>query len=166
MIRSLAVMAVATAVCACSSTFYEESADEIRLEAGVGGLVEPIMERYAAFRESGKKVVIDGPMISADAFGAFSLPNACYTKNAVFSPHSVSDLGLIPMPDYTRRLANELPSGLRDWFVSSHWFYNPILWPHIGYERLLRLWPEGACKEDEGFGRALQAPEPIRRADL
>ena len=130
----------------CGTTQYSETADSIRLEQGPGGHANSVLERYQAFRESGKRLVIDGPMISADAFAAFSAPGACYTKNAVFSPHSLSAYGVTAMPEETLKIASGLPPGLRDWFVQSRWFHETVDWPRIGYERLRELWPEGACR--------------------
>lgn len=134
-------------MCSSCSTFsYTETEEDIRLTFGAGGRVGPIFERYARMRESGKNVIIDGQMISADAFGAFSLPGVCYTTNAVFSPHAAhaSNTGET-LPEFTKLMAEGLPLPLREWFLNSRWAEESVFWPHVGYERLQQLWPEGAC---------------------
>ena len=140
----------AALLCAgCGSTQYTETAEAIRLESGPGGHANSVIERYQRFQESGKRLVIDGPMVSADAFAAFSAPNACYTRNAVFSPHALSRYGMESMPIETLKIARGLPEGLREWFVDSPWFHETTRYPRVGYDRLRQLWPEGACLTGE-----------------
>lgn len=137
---------VAALLCAgCGSTEYTETADMIRLQGGPGGHANSVLLRYQRFQESGKRLVIDGQMISADAFAAFSAPNACYTENAVFSPHALSRYGVDPMPIETLKIASRLPRGLKDWFLNSRWFHETSRYPRVGYDRLRELWPEGEC---------------------
>ena len=138
-------VAVALMCAGCGSTEYTETDGAIRLQSGPGGHANSVLERYRDFQESGKRLVIDGQMISADAFAAFSAPNACYTRNAVFSPHALSRFGVTPMPAETLKIARGLPAGLRDWFLGSRWFHETAGWPEVGYDRLRQLWPEGAC---------------------
>ena len=147
--RWRAMISVALLVAGCGSTKYTETAEAIRLESGPGGHANSVLERYEQFRESGKRLVIDGPMISADAFAAFSAPNACYTERAVFSPHALSHYGMRAMPLETLKIASGLPRGLRDWFVGSRWFYETTSYPRIGYDRLRQLWPEGECPRED-----------------
>ena len=148
--------ALAAVLSACSSTFYSETEDEVRVTSGVGGFVLSINERYNAWEASGKRLVIDGPVASADAFAAFSVPGACYTPNAVFQPHAISHFGIVPNARVTMHYASYLPPPLRDWFVESPWFHNPVMTPHLGYERLLELWPEGACPSEDDTRRWLR----------
>jgi hypothetical protein len=141
----LAFVAALLSSAACSTTLYSEDADEVRLRFGGGGLLSAKKQTYAEIHATGKQVVIDGQMISADAFLAFSQPGACYTENAKFSPHSVSFLGLVPMYDATERYANLLPPKLRDWFKGNHSYYDWIGFAVVDYDQLLEIWPEGAC---------------------
>lgn len=148
MIRA-ALLLLALATSACSSTFYTESNDEVRITFGGGGMINSKVRQYAEIRAKEKKVVIDGQVISADAFLAFSIPGACYTKNAVFSPHAASYLGVWPAREMTLNLTHMLPVPLREWFKGHHAYYDWIMFPTVEYEELYRIWPAGACTEDD-----------------
>ena len=84
MIR-IALLTVALLAGACSTTRYVESEDEVRIVFGGGGFAGSKSRTYKEIAAKEKRVVIDGQVISADAFLAFSLPGACYTQNAIFS---------------------------------------------------------------------------------
>jgi hypothetical protein len=141
----VALVAALLSSAACSTTLYSETDENVRLRFGGGGMLSSKKKTYESIRASGKQVVIDGHMISADAFFAFSQPGACYTENAKFSPHSVSVLGLYPRYDLTERYANMLPPKLRDWFKGHHSYYDWVGFPVVDYEQLKEIWPEGAC---------------------
>jgi hypothetical protein len=119
--------------------------DYVVLTNGFGGNVNQKNAYYKKLGSTGKQVVIDGVMMSMDAFGAFSVPGACYTANAVFSPHATSILGIIPTYGTTKRLTKALPAPLRDWFSNSGWRWQWVVWPSIHYAQLREMWPEGAC---------------------
>ena len=123
----------------------KDGVDYVVLTRGFGGSVRKKNAYYKKLGASGKQVVIDGVMMSMDAFGAFSLPGACYTANAGFSPHATSILGLIPTYGTTKRLTEKLPAPLRDWFANSGWRYNWVMFPSVNYPQLREMWPEGAC---------------------
>lgn len=134
------------------------SEDEVRIVFGGGGFAASKSRTYKEISAKEKRVVIDGQVISADAFLAFSLPGACYTQNAVFSPHAASYLGLIPSPKHTDHFARKLPDPLEDWFRGNIAYYDWIGFATVEYEQLLETWPEGAC--DKRLARsATAAPE-------
>lgn len=146
--RIVAVLMLLASLGACStSTSVVETADEIRITQGLGGLVPNTARAYNAMIAKNKRMVIDGQVISADAFYAFATPGVCYTKNAIFSPHSASYLGVIPARKVTEQLSDILPPPLRDWFRNHHSFYDPIGFPAVGYNQLKEIWPEGACEQ-------------------
>jgi len=162
------ILAVLLLVSACSlPTVYTETEDEIRISFGGGGLLDTKRETYLKLRETGKRVVIDGQVISADAFYAFNLPGACYTEKAVFSPHAASYLGLVPSRYETLTLAHHLPAPLRDWFKGNMAYHDWIGFAHVDYQQLLQIWPEGACARQDTAppgGDAIAAvnqPRPI-----
>lgn len=147
--RILAALAIVASLGACTtSTSVTETADEIRITQGLGGLVPHTGRAYNALIAKNKRMIIDGQVISADAFYAFATPGVCYTENAVFSPHSASYFGIIPARKLTGQLADILPPPLRDWFRNHHSFYDPIGFPSLGYDKLTEIWPEGACRQD------------------
>lgn len=155
------VVLLATGLAAgCSSTFYVEEEDQLRIVFGGGGLVSSKIETYEEIAAKDKPVQIDGQVISADAFLAFSLPGACYTENAVFSPHAASYLGLIPLRSHTEWFASKLPEPLRLWFEGDMSYYDWIGYAHVTHDQLLEIWPEGACRAADALaeGPPPQAP--------
>lgn len=144
MIR-IALLAVALLAGACSTTRYVESEDEVRIVFGGGGMAGSKVKTYKRIAAMEKPVVIDGQVISADAFLAFSIPGACYTENAIFSPHAASYLGLIPSRKHTDYFARKLPDPLEAWFRGNIAYYDWIGFAYVEYDELLGIWPEGAC---------------------
>jgi hypothetical protein len=66
---------------------------EVRIHGDLGGQIESYLERYALIRDSGEKVVFDGPCISACtlALAVIPLNRICITQNAVFGFHAAWD---------------------------------------------------------------------------
>ena len=158
MIRE-AVLSISLVISACTPTFYTETTNEIRLNFGGGGLLKSKLVIYEKFYASDKRVIIDGQMVSADAFYAFGIPGVCYTENAIFSPHAASYLGLWPARRATEFLTYYLPEPLREWFRGNIAYYDWIGFAQVGYEQLLRIWPEGACHQEDA--RAAMQPDAI-----
>lgn len=146
MIR-MTLLALALLAGGCTPTIYTETAHEVRITFGGGGFANQKLEEYREIAAKHKQVVIDGQVISADAFLAFSLPGACYTKNAVFSPHAASYMGLIPAPEATAWFAHKLPAPLEKWFEGNMAYYDWIGFARVDYDQLLRIWPQGACSK-------------------
>ena len=144
--RFLSTLSLLTLLGACAvTTDYTENAHEIRINHGNGGLVVDTANHYHDLYETGKQMVIDGPVYSSDAFFAFATPGACYTENAVFAPHAASYLSLVPDYELTAAMAERLPDPLRDWFMNHHAFYDWIGFAEVPYEQLVEIWPEGDC---------------------
>lgn len=156
----VALVAVVLMASACSSTFYAENDEEVRIKFGGGGLIGSKVKTYHQIAKTGKPVVIDGQVISADAFLAFSLPNACYTEKAVFSPHAASYLGLIPARKETEWLTQTLPDPLEAWFRGNVAYHDWIGFATVEYDQLLAIWPEGACRTDTVVADAGRHEEP------
>ncbi len=142
----VALVSLVLLASACSSTFYAENDEEVRIKFGGGGFIGSKVKTYHQIAKTGKPVVIDGQVISADAFLAFSLPNACYTEKAVFSPHAASYLGLIPARKETEWLTQTLPDPLEAWFRGNIAYHDWIGFATVEYDQLLAIWPEGACR--------------------
>lgn len=155
MIR-VSLLSTALLISACTSTIYTETTNEIRLNFGGGGMLRSKRAIYEKFYASDKSVVIDGQMVSADAFYAFGIPGVCYTENAIFSPHAASYLGLWPARRETKHLTYYLPEPLREWFRGNIAYYDWIGFAQVGYEQLLRIWPEGACHQEDAQTAALR----------
>lgn len=146
-LKLLAAIAVAMGGAGCSSTIYTDNGEEVTIHLGSGGLVNSIAERYANWRAEGRRLVIDGQVASADAIEAFAYPGACYTRNAIWSPHAYSNLGLYRLAEETERAAAKLPEPLEQWFRGNSAFYDWIGFAVVEYEQLLEIWPEGACDQ-------------------
>ena len=140
-----AVLGAAALAAGCTSTGYDATGDDIVIEYGLGGFANPIFERYNDFASSGRRVVVDGQVISADAIAAFAMPDMCYTHNAVWSPHAFSQAGLVPDYEVTRYVASYLPEALERWFLNHHSSLDWIGIPEVGYDALVEIWPEGSC---------------------
>lgn len=140
-----AFLCLALLASACSTTLYTEDEESVRIHFGGGGELGAAKATYDRIAATKKPVIIDGQVVSADAFYAFSLPNACYTENAIFSPHAVSYLGLIPSRKYTRMMAEKLPEPLEKWFKGNVAYYDWIGFGYVEYEELREIWPDGAC---------------------
>ncbi|GHA58940.1 hypothetical protein GCM10008927_25760 [Amylibacter ulvae] len=112
-LRIMTAVCLMAAISGCATTRADVGRDVVLLKGGDGGSVNQTFLRYNQWRAEGKRIVIDGNMISADAFAAFSMPNACYTINAVFSPHAASTLGIVPQYQATEWLTRQLPMPLQ-----------------------------------------------------
>lgn len=150
LLSSAPMLAVALAVSlfACTSTRYSERGNQIIIHGGTGGLVRSIERRYALWRHQGRDLIIDGHVISADAIEAFSYPRACYTERAIWSPHAYSNLGIYRMAGETKMAARKLPDPLEEWFTGNMAFHDWLGFARVDYEKLLAIWPEGACNQD------------------
>jgi hypothetical protein len=133
------------AACAGGPTRFTETAEAIVIEAGPGGPIDQKARVYGAFSRSGKKLVVDGPVASADAFYAFAIPGVCYTARAVFQPHAARGEGLGRAAATTEVLTGLLPPPLAAWFRSEPAFHDTVGLARADYATLRRLWPEGAC---------------------
>lgn len=142
---TLSLSVVASSGCVSTKTQPNTSQNFVIIKNGAGGQVNQTFAKYRGWNQSGKKVIIDGNVQSADAFAAFSMPNTCYTPRAVFSPHAASTLGLIPNYAATERLTAGLPPVLAARFRDSGAFYNWVTTAKIDYAELKRVWPEGEC---------------------
>lgn len=145
-LRATMMVAVTAALTACATTKAQVNRDAVVITGGDGGSVYKTLAQYDTWASQGKKIIIDGNMISSDAFAAFSAPDMCYTENAVFSPHAASYVGLIPHYEVTEQLTRMLPMPLQKEFRSSVHYYNWVTTAHYDYEDLLEIWAEGACE--------------------
>ncbi len=158
------LLAVTLLAAGCASTIYTERGNQITIYAGFGGAVRSIEARYAQWQAAGRKLVIDGHVISADAIESFSYPGACYTERAIFSPHSYSVGGFWPLRGETDRAASKLPEPLERFFRGNMAFRDPVGFAVVDYDQLIELWPEGACDQGDVEPRQTDTPAFRRRA--
>ncbi len=149
--RFLLLLAAALLVggCAIPVTYYTETDTEIRLIYGGGGVLAEKRLLYEPLYTTKKKVIIDGMMVSADAFYAFGIPGVCYSELAVWAPHAVSAGGLYRLAAETENITLYLPDPLAEYFRASSYYWNFITVGGVYYAELLTIWPEGACDQDD-----------------
>ncbi|MCA6118031.1 hypothetical protein J6524_24600 [Bradyrhizobium sp. WSM 1738] len=98
---------------------------EIRILASPGGQVGPFLELFDRVRESGERVVIDGPCLSACTLVLMTVPTdrICVTRRAVLGFHaarSVDGRGRIyAEPEASIAVHAAYPRPVRDW-ISRH----------------------------------------------
>ena len=104
------------------ATVFPASAD-IRILASSGGEVTEYLRLFALLRQSGERIVIDGPCFSACTLVLTTIPNSriCVTRKAVLGFHAarlVDDRGReYAAPNATREIAGTYPAGVRNWIA-------------------------------------------------
>jgi hypothetical protein len=110
------LLAAAVSVSAISTV----SAD-VRILGSPGGLVGPFVETFERLRQSGERVIIDGPCYSACTLVLSMLPRQqiCVTRRAVFGFHGArllhEDGRLRPEPRASRFVLQTYPPDVRRW---------------------------------------------------
>ena len=94
---------------------------ELRIVSSPGGEVESYLRLFAMVRESGERVIIDGPCLSACTLVLSAVPEdrICITRRAILGFHAARWLDqqgqLYAAPDETRLLATTYPAPIRSW---------------------------------------------------
>jgi len=94
---------------------------ELRIVSSPGGEVESYLRLFAMVRESGERVIIDGPCLSACTLVLSAVPEdrICITRRAILGFHAARWLDqqgqLSAAPDETRLLATTYPAPIRSW---------------------------------------------------
>ena len=122
--RSLALL-VAAIVAALVLTSMTDTAAEatVRIRDDMGGLMTEYASRFASMRQSGERVVIDGPCYSACTMllGMLSRDQVCVTPNAVLGFHAAwnfDDYGhRVTSASATRELIDIYPQRIRTWIA-------------------------------------------------
>lgn len=152
----------ALALMACGPTLETANTpDTIHLTGSLGsGDVAASGRQYNKLLKKGKKIIWDGPMVSADAFyapAAVAMSGGCYTQNATWHPHAASYFGIVPeyiIPgdQITAQLASLLPDAMQETFNASWHRYDPITVAFYSNDDLKAIWPEGACVDPTPTG--------------
>jgi hypothetical protein len=94
---------------------------EVRILASPGGQVGPFLDLFESVRESGERVVIDGPCLSACTLVLSTVPGnrICVTRRAVLGFHaarSIDQRGRIyAEPEASRLVLDAYPAAVRNW---------------------------------------------------
>jgi len=97
---------------------------EIRIIQSPGGRVGPFLELFERVRESGERVVIDGPCLSACTLVLSMVPGEriCVTRRAVLGFHAARSVDLrgrtFAEPEASDLVLRAYPVAVRDWIRS------------------------------------------------
>ena len=116
----MAVIKVAVIAAALCAAIVPVRA-EVRILASPGGQVGPFLDLFDGIRESGERVVIDGPCYSACTLVLAAVPNdhICVTRRAVLGFHgarSVDKRGHFRAePEASAAVLDAYPEPVRTW---------------------------------------------------
>ena len=105
---------------ACVAAVTPAAAD-LRIMGSLGGAVVPYVELFERIRDSGERVIVDGPCLSACTLVLSLVPSdrICVTRRAVLGFHaarSIDDKGRsYAEPEATRVVLEAYPKPVRDW---------------------------------------------------
>jgi len=94
---------------------------EIRILASPGGQVGPFLDLFDRVRESGERVVIDGPCLSACTLVLMTVPEEriCVTRRAVLGFHAARSIDrrgrTYAEPEASQAVLESYPPPVRDW---------------------------------------------------
>jgi len=94
---------------------------EIRILASPGGQVGPFLDLFDKVRETGERVVIDGPCLSACTLVLSIVPNEriCVTRRAVLGFHAARSVDrrgrTYAEPEASELVLQTYPTPVRDW---------------------------------------------------
>jgi hypothetical protein len=113
----------------CATLFFlvcfNPALGEVRIEASTGGVVSDFLELFAVLRQSGERIVIDGPCYSACTLVLSTIPHnrVCVTRRAILgfhAPRLVDNYGREYFaPQVTRVMIAAYPAPIRSW-ISRH----------------------------------------------
>jgi hypothetical protein len=96
---------------------------EIRILASPGGQVGPFLELFDRVRQSGERVVIDGPCLSACTLVLMMVPEEriCVTRRAVLGFHAARSIDrrgrMYAEPEASRDVQAAYPTPVREWIA-------------------------------------------------
>ena len=94
---------------------------DIRILSSPGGQVGPFLDLFDKVRESGERVVIDGPCLSACTLVLMTVPEdrICVTRRAVLGFHAARSIDrrgrTYAEPEASRAVQESYPGPIRDW---------------------------------------------------
>ena len=94
---------------------------DVRIIASPGGQVGPFLDLFEQVRQSGERVVIDGPCLSACTLVLSIVPNEriCVTRRAVLGFHAARSVDrrgrLYAEPEASQEVLHTYPAPVQDW---------------------------------------------------
>ena len=120
--RRVVIKAVVVAAALCAA--MSPTRAEVRILASPGGQVGPFLDLFERVRESGERVVIDGPCLSACTLVLSIVPDnrICVTRRAVLGFHAARSIDrrgrLYAEPEASREVLAAYPAPVRGWISS------------------------------------------------
>ena len=120
--RKLLVRACTVAAMLCALAAPSARAD-VRILSSPGGQVGPFLDLFERVRDSGERVVIDGPCLSACTLVLSMVPSSriCVTRRAVLGFHAARSMDrrgrMYAEPEASALVLQAYPSGVRNWIV-------------------------------------------------
>jgi hypothetical protein len=111
-------ISLATILCALAAP---PARAEVRILASPGGQVGPFLDLFEGVRESGERVVIDGPCLSACTLVLSMVPNnrICVTRRAILGFHAARSVDLrgrmYAEPEASELVLEAYPAPVRGW---------------------------------------------------
>ena len=94
---------------------------EVRILSSPGGQVGPFIELFDKVRQSGERVVIDGPCLSACTLVLMTVPGEriCVTRRAVLGFHAARSIDrrgrMYAEPEASKAVHEAYPEPIREW---------------------------------------------------
>lgn len=108
---------VAIVLCAAVTSAHAE----VRILSSPGGQVGPFIDLFDKVRESGERVVIDGPCLSACTLVLMTVPSEriCVTRRAVLGFHAARSMDrrgrMYAEPEASKAVHEAYPAPIRAW---------------------------------------------------
>ena len=120
MMRTVVLKIIFLAAVLCGLTLPPAQA-EVRILASPGGQVGPFLDLFERVRDSGERVVIDGPCLSACTLVLSMVPNdrICVTRRAVLGFHAARSVDrrgrMYAEPEASELVMEAYPATVRGW---------------------------------------------------
>ncbi len=111
------MLVAALALCAALSS----ARAEVRILSSPGGQVGPFIDLFERVRQTGERVVIDGPCLSACTLVLMTVPNEriCVTRRAVLGFHAARSIDrrgrFYAEPEASQAVLEAYPEPVRNW---------------------------------------------------
>ena len=108
-------------VAAALSAFATPARAEVRILSSPGGQVGPFLDLFEELRQSGERVVIDGPCLSACTLVLSMVPSEriCVTRRAVLGFHAARSIDrrgrMYAEPEASQLVLEAYPAPVRGW---------------------------------------------------
>ena len=120
MLRTAIARASLLAAVLCAAALPPAQA-EVRILSSPGGQVGPFLDLFERMRDSGERVVIDGPCLSACTLVLSTVPNEriCVTRRAILGFHAARSIDrrgrLYAEPEASELVLETYPAPVRSW---------------------------------------------------